>query len=291
MAKRERRKNLKMEINDVLQSRCRFGESRHAAKAAGTSGQGIYSYTTYHVYQQQCHRFAAWIREHHPEAKNLHDAFQHINRYLQSMIDEELSPYTIKTAASALGKLYQCKTTEWIKTPKRNKENITKNRNRNLNNKHWNPTNHPDEVEFMSACGLRRNELKSLRGSWCIQLEDGRWYIDLTHTSSTKGGKPRMVPIVSDNIDLIVKMCKDAGEGKVFPTGISKHCNVHRYRAMYCKRVYDTYARDLKTLSRKEIYYCRGNSKKYDKAALRKCSNALGHERTSVVAANYSYMM
>lgn len=286
---RERRKNLKMQVNDALQGMCNFSQSRHAAKKAGVASQYIFSYNTYHTYQQQCHRYCEWLKERHSEVKRLPDAKAFVDEYLQSMIDVNLSPYTIKTAASALGKLFQCKTTEWIKTPQRNHVNITRSRQRLVVNRHWDEVKHADVVEFAKSVGGRRAELTAMRGSWLVSDDNGKWYIDLTHTSATKGGKPRMVPIVGD-VELVVKMCQAAGDNKVFPNGISRHCDIHRYRAEYCKRLYESCARDVATLSRREIYYCRGTSKRLDREALRQCAKALGHERISVTV-HYSYLM
>lgn len=279
---RERRKNLKMLVNDALQSMCLFGVSRHVCKQEGTDSQYIFSYNSYHTYQQQCHRYCTWLKEFHPEVKTLEDAKLYVNEYLQHLIELDMSPYSIKTAASALGKLYQCKTTEWIATPQRNRVNITRSRNRVKRDVHWNETANAQTVEFLSSVGLRRAEVMALRGTWLIQ-QDGCWYIDLTHTSATKGGRPRMVPVTGD-VELVVSMCKAAGEGKVFPRGISCHCDIHHYRAVFCQRVYDSVARDIKKLPRKERYCCRGDKASivYDKAAMKQCALALGHNRIEI---------
>ena len=86
---RERRKNLKMLVNDALQSMCRFGVSRHVCKQEGTDSQYIFSYNSYHTYQQQCHRYCTWLKEFHPEVKTLEDAKLYVNEYLQHLIKQD----------------------------------------------------------------------------------------------------------------------------------------------------------------------------------------------------------
>lgn len=290
MAKRERRKNLKMQTNDVLQSLCKFGQSKHQAKKEGTASEGIYSYETYHTYQQQCHRFCDWVRDGYPGTKMLSDARQYVDSYLQSMIDSDMSPFTIKTAASALAKLYQCRTTDFIKTPARNRANITRSRGRAVRDQNFDE-NSPENarlVRFCKACGLRRSELRVLRGSWYIENPDGTAYIDLAHTSATKGGRPRTVPILPEDIEFVRKMCRVAGDDKVFPV-VNENADVHSYRACYCRRLYDYHCPDITKMARKELYYCQKDKAGivYHRDTLRICSEALGHSGISIIPSNY----
>ena len=100
-----KRKNLKMQINDRLQAALRLGMSKHEAKKDGTAASGIYSKQTFKTYKQQAYIFAAWLKENRPEVKTLEDARQFVGAWLESQIARGLSPYTLKTAASALGKV------------------------------------------------------------------------------------------------------------------------------------------------------------------------------------------
>lgn len=292
MAKRERRKNLRMQANDVLQSLCCFGQSKHAAKREGTAAQGIYSYGTYHTYQQQCHRYCDWLRDVHPGTKTLADARQYIDEYITTMIDAQMSPFTIKTATSSLAKLYQCKTTDFRETPARSRENITRSRKPTVRDNAFNETlpENAKLVRFCCACGLRRNELRALKGTWFIENPDGTAYIDLTHTSATKGGRPRIVPILPEDIPFVRDVCRSAGDGNVWSV-VHENADVHSYRAVYCRKIYDAYARDVKTLPRSERYHCQGDKAGdvYDKKAMKIASEALGHSRICVIAQNYLY--
>ena len=292
MAKRERRKNLKMQVNDALQSLCCFGQSKHAAKQAGTASQGIYSFGTYHTYQQQCHRYCEWVKAVHPGTKTLADARQYVDEYIATMIDTGLSPFTIKTATSALAKLYQCKTTDFRDTPARSRANITRSRRAVARDKDFDESlpENARLARFCCACGLRRGELKALKGSWYVERPDGTAYIDLTKTSATKGGRPRIVPILPEDVPFVREVCRAAGEGHVWPA-LNTHADIHAWRAIYCQRLYDAHKRDVRTLPRSERYHCQLEKAGivYDVAALKFCSEALGHSRTSIIPSSYLY--
>ena len=283
-------KNLRMQINDALTSALSFGSSKHQAKKNGTASKAIFSFSTFRTYKQQSYYFADYVREHHPEAKTLTAARQYVGEWLQMQIARDLSPYTIRTAASALAKVYGCTTDDFgVKLPARSRANITRSRGRAVRDKGFNEARNADLCEFLRSTGLRRAEATALRGSWLRITEEGV-FIDLTHTKATKGGRPRLVPVHGD-VSLVVKMCEAAGEGKVFPGGINSHCDVHGYRAEYCARAYLSKARDVKTLPRSERYHCRGCSAVYDREALGYASRCLGHNRTEIVPGNYMHTL
>lgn len=124
-----------------------------------------------------------------------------------------------------------------------------------------------------------------LRGTALYQDPSGTYYIHVT--SGSKGGRERYAPVIGD-IELVCKLCRDAGKNKVFPS-IPSAADVHSYRAEYATQIYKQYVRPLEHLERHEIYYCRGDRKgeKFDRTAMKKASQALGHNRISVVAGHY----
>ena len=122
-----------------------------------------------------------------------------------------------------------------------------------------------------------------------------------------KGGKLRDVPVVGD-VELVRRLCEAAGDDKVFPS-IPSAADVHSFRADYCRRVYDMYARPIEQLRGVREWYGKRNPKtgekimesaiyrmrcdrageEYDRAAMQHASRALGHEQVSVIASNYLY--
>lgn len=70
--------------------------------------------------------------------------------------------------------------------------------------------------------------------------------------------------------------------------------DIHSYRRYYANAIYNNCKRDIKTLKKEEIYYCRNDLKgvHLDREALIKVSFALGHGKTEkprpgIVASNY----
>lgn len=63
----------------------------------------IYSFKTYHTYKEQCYRFASFLKEKHHEILKIQKVkVEHVNEYLESMIDQELSAYSISTVKAAI---------------------------------------------------------------------------------------------------------------------------------------------------------------------------------------------
>ena len=139
-------------------------------------------------------------------------------------------------------------------------------------------------VAFCRATGLRRAELKALRGTALYQDNSG-YYLHIT--SGSKGGRERYAPIIGDK-DLVIRLCKQAGDGKVFEK-VPSGADIHSYRRDYATAIYQQHARPLEQLTAKEKYYCRGdrNGEVFDRAAMRITSNALGHGRIEVIAGHY----
>lgn len=76
----------------------------------------------------------------------------------------------------------------------------------------------------------------------------------------------------------------------IFQKGqIKNRMDEHAYRREYAQKKYEQLARSVEELPRKERYICRKDKKGvvYDKKAMRKVSNNLGHERISVIAQSY----
>lgn len=174
---------------------------------------------------------------------------------------------------------------------------ITRSRGIKVRDKHFSESNHSDIVYFCQCTGLRRSELAALRGTMLKIDERGRLCLDITVGS--KGGRPRLVPIIGD-VERIKNMMIIAGDNKVFPS-IPNAMDVHGYRAQYATAVYNQYARPIDLIPydkinrgtghryQSEVYVCRGynKGKKLDKRAMLEASRALGHNRICVVGEHY----
>lgn len=269
---------------------------------AGIAQDGIYSWDTYRSYVKHCNYFAAWCKESHG-CRTLEQCRPYVDEWLATRSD--LSPYTQKLEAASLAKLYGCSTTDFAPTASRNRDDITRSRGQKKWDYHFSEENHQDFVDFCRGTGLRRAELSALTGDSLVYLE-GKPFVHVT--AGSKGGRERYAPIVGD-VDKIVSMLVAAGAGKVFdkvPCG----ADVHGYRSEYATEIYTSLARDYQTckatpfwnkehsngkgkpkggFDRDSVYHMRGSHKGewLDKEAMLAASEALGHNRISVVGEHY----
>lgn len=262
------------------------GVSKHAVNASDCV-QRIHSRETYNTYSKQADRFVDYCYTHDCRY-DMEQARSLVNPYLQEMIDSGTSAWTVRTAAAALAKLYGCSSVDFgVKFPKRERTAVKRSRYAAERDKHVSQTANELLITVARCTGLRRNELEHLNGTDLIQ-ENGRYYVRVG--KAAKGGRPRKALVIADSKELkmIVNACKQAGSGKVFDHVHSK-LDVHSLRAQYACNAYKLFARPLDGLDRSELYCCRKDmaGRVYDRQAMRKASEMLGHNRIDVIANNY----
>lgn len=134
-------------------------------------------------------------------------------------------------------------------------------------------------------------------------LEDTRMFDSeyFTHVRNGKGGRERMSPIIGKDAGQIIERMQNTGAEEKVWQFVHKSADIHSYRAEYATAIYKATARDIKDIPfdrvnrgtgrryQSDVYTCRKDEagKKLDRAAMRVCSKALGHNRISVVADNY----
>lgn len=284
------KKSLIRQVQEKLVGQMSAGDSRHLDKLEGSevTSAKIYSYGTLDAYLQQCCDFVKFAKAEHG-TKTLEDCRPFVNEYLQRSIDAEMSSYSIKLQASALAKLYDCSSEEFIPTPARHREDITRSRGTAIRDAHFSEARNKALVDFCCSTGLRRHELAALTGD-CLQHDQHGNYHVLV--KSGKGGKSRLAPVMGTGAQIqnVVDLCNQAGTGKVF-TKIHNAADIHSYRRVYCTRVYNSTCRPISSLlpGTSERYYCRGSMAGVvlDRSSLEVCSRALGHNRVSVVVSHY----
>lgn len=287
------KKSLILLVKEQLDSKLAIGQNKHAAKAAGTYRQYIYSWGTYRTYMQQCCQFARWCKAAAKEdgsrqPRSLEDCRQYVARYMQHL-QQEYSAYTQKLVLSALCKLYNEYPTEGHpfdlhEMPEaRHRADIVRSRNATERDRHFSEKNNANIVTFCCCTGLRRAELAQIRG---IDLDGD----SLMVYRGTKGGRVRIVPLCGsgEEIETVRRLAAAAGNNKIFDH-ISSAMDVHYYRSIYCQRIYNQYARPVNQIPRHDRYYCRQDKKGviYDKRAMLQASKSLGHNRISVIAGHY----
>lgn len=288
------KKSLILQVKEMLDSKLAIGQNKHAAKAAGTYKQYIYSWGTYRTYLQQCCQFVRWCKQQAQQdgsrqPRTLEDCRKYIGLYMEHM--GAYSAYTQKLVLSALCKLYSEYPMEGYpfglqEMPgARHRADITRSRNIVERDKHFSEENNSDVVTFCKCSGLRRAELQQIRG---IDLDVNT--NTLMVYRGTKGGRVRIVPLCGsgEEIETVRRLAAAAENNKVFEH-IPSAMDVHHYRSVYCQRIYDQYARPLDKIPAADRYYCRSDKKGtvYDRKAMLQASKTLGHNRISVIAGHY----
>lgn len=249
----------------------------------------IYSSSTFKTYYSEMKKFIKYIGNHHPEVKRLRQLKIYANEYLQSLIDDKKSAYTITTAKSAIAKTLKLDYSHFIETPSRNRSNIKNNRH-SKKSEHLSQKNYDFYSKITSGTGLRRRELERITGDAIFyNSNDNSYYLKVT--KGTKGGRKRVAKIMGKNKEEtkeIVDLFMAAGKMRVVPK-ISSAFSNHAFRAVYAKRIYNHYARDIKQLDFKDKYIMRKDraGEVLDRKAMKITSEFLGHSRIDVIAQSY----
>ncbi len=283
------KKTLIRQVSEALDAQFMAGKGRakHLDKQTPNGMRGrIYTDTTLRTYKKHCCYFVRWAKSSHG-CKTLAECRQHVPEWMETR--RGLSAWTQKLEAAALAKLYRCSTEELgVSTPARRRSDIKRSRGPKENDKHFSEARHSEIVTFGRCTGLRRRELSRIRGDALITI-GGRPYLSVT--DGTKGKRPRVSPIMGapEEVEAIVRLCEAAGEGKIFAK-VPRAMDEHGYRREYANRVYQRYKRPLETLENRQKYFCRGDLKGrvYDRRALIRASEALGHSRIGIIPSNYA---
>ena len=275
-----KRPSLVKQVQNTLDGKLKIGHSKYLDKLKNDTAEHIYSWSTYRSYLKHGCYFANWAKITHG-CKDLDSARNYVNEYLQTRIDNKISPYTQKLDAAAIAKMYGCTTKDFIQTETRRRAAIERSRGNKVRDKHFSEKRNQDFVDFCRATGLRRAEITSLKSSQLVFDEDtNSYFLDVIG----KGGRQRFAPILSDEA---VERVKNA-DGLVWRK-VPNGADIHAYRGDYCTAIYNKNARSVDNIPKKERYCCRSDLKGiwYDKKAMIVASSALGHNRISIIAAHY----
>lgn len=266
-----------------------MGSKRSEDKSEADTKNKIYSKATFKTYKQQFKHFADWLEKAHPEAETLEDARAFVDDYLRHLIELERSAYSISTAKAAIAKIMGVEATQFIATPPRLRADIKRSRGEAVRDKHISDKKEEELARFTSATGLRRKEMTMIRAE-DLFFENGQAYLNITR--GTKGGKSRVAKIVGKTEEETKDIVKwiQSKQGRLF-NKLSSNYDNHYYRATYANRLYNQLKRDIEDIPTQERYVMRKEraGEVYDKQAMLLVSNALGHNRISVIAQSYLY--
>ena len=278
-----------------LQSKCCFGESKakykeEAKQRASQRGTNdwlpifnelirnkIFSYSSFYTYKKQAILFFEYVKENHPNIRNLNGAKRYITEYINTFD----SAWTQATKLAALAKVYGVSSTDLMELPKRKREDICKNRFTTKREETISYKNNKEIIEFCLHTGLRRFEIEHLKGKDFFS-KNNKYYIHI----KGKGGKIREVPIADPSI---IEVLKSTPKGQLVFGKVNSHLPIHKYRSEYATKLYKELARPIEQVPIKERYYCRLDraGEVFDKKAMAIVSKNLGHNRLSVIAGHY----
>lgn len=284
------------------------GTSKHADKLANggkPDPDKIYTDNTKHQYDRFWGYFCDAIKAdgykyngHSPRTPQ--EAVGFLPRYVEILKERPGSkPGTTMSAASIHNYVAAaCKVLhvnmDSLTLPGRHVTDITRSREPAIRDKNFSEKNNAELKSFCLSVGLRsKKELQQLKGSQLVKMPEGsRWTWGVSLIG--KGGRHRIAPVIGTDaeINAVVTRMKAAGHGLVWER-VHNAADVHNWRAAYAARIYNSVARDPKTLKGSERYCCRGDGRRgtwYDRAALMVVSEALGHSRANVAAENYDYL-
>lgn len=269
--------------------RAGFGRSRSLDKARGETKNRLYSKQSYVTYKNQFKYFSNWVKETNPDVRSIDEARTLVNGYLQYLIVQNRSAYSIATAKAALSKVFQTDATQFIATPIRRRADVQRSRFSVERDRHISDELEQKLSQFTSATGLRRKEMLQIEAE-DLFFNNGKAYLNVN--KGTKNGKSRVAEImgVSEAETKMIVEFIQSKKGRLFPK-LSPHYDNHYYRGIYAKRIYSFYARKEKDIPKSERYVMRKDraGEVLDKLAMKITSKMLGHERINVIAQSYLY--
>jgi integrase len=269
------------------------GESRFAAKSAARhagetfwtySTNTIHSYRTRQTYQQHVLHFINWARETHG-MKRLSDLDERANelasQYLRDRIAHGRSAYTVQAERAALRLFFQRRDLAAdITLPKRLREDIRRSRMVTKQDAHLQPAHWRELIDFLRACGLRREEVCALFVREVYSNHAGQLVV---YVRNGKGGKSREVLVLPGHEQAVWSVVQGRAKDEHVFAHVPKNMDVHSYRRAYAQALY------LSLTPHKMLPSPYGRLKPgdYDRQAALFVSEQLGHHRIDVVLRHY----
>ena len=268
------------------------GEKRSEAKAqARENGEPLFAFTdgkihafeTRNNYQKIIMRFLDWCRDEHGirDMGRLNGRADELaSLYLSERIIKGYSAWTLQTERSALRIFFENRSlAAEVMLPKRKRENIIRSRLPAKRDKHFQPENWPLLVNFVLACGLRREELRDLRTYDILTKTDGQLVV---HVRKGKGGKERKVPVFPGREQAVLAVKEGRPEHALVFDRLPSAMDIHAYRRRFAQELYEH-------LSGRALPPSAGRlrSPDFDEKAAEYVTKCLGHNRIDVIFGHY----
>ncbi len=269
------------------------GKKRSEAKASALAGGEstwtftdgkIHSYQTRTNYQKHIMQFIRWARQIHGinRLDSLDERADELACiYLSERIAQGYSAWTLQAERSALRLFFSNRDlASDVTLPQRRREHIKRSRGFAVRDRHFQPNNWISLINFLRACGLRREELRDLyvRDVY-YRKRDG---VLVVHVLKGKGGKEREVPVFPGREQQVLQVREGRQEDeKLFPR-MPSNLDIHAIRRQFAQELYEYYSG--RSLPPPEG---RLKSKDFDQDAARKVTKCLGHNRVDIIFGHY----
>ena len=211
-----------------------------------------YPNSTKKSYKKHAKYFSEFINEKGYTANMVRkEPKKYIQEYTDHLIDEEYPPTTIHTYISFICTFFRIDMEEILK-PKRETHLITKSRD-NDTNKQGDREENKEEfrrvVEFARVTGIRRSELKNLRGFNLVKDESGYLCIEIM---KGKGGKYQLQRVLPKDEEF-VKSYFDGSTDRVFTAKeMNNKIDFHQMRNEHAREVYYHFLEEFKDPAKRE---------------------------------------
>lgn len=321
-------KTFKQEVQKALSHRQGYGRSKHEDKKADKAYikslgdrkldraelREKYYFHDRSTYEATVNR-AVDVLKHVKDIEGRRIPFSEVTKeHLEKYIDHEkeralkgeISPRTLAKERSQVSKAFNVDLTHVEILPC-----TAESQKGRGSDRHWNPENHKEQMDFYRMTGARKGEYHNLSKQEKIAYSQklgveiptdmhGRASNLIPHYTSTgavdrivvihaKHGKTNFIQIHPDNQEKLGEIFRSGKYQEYFNP--SDHCNVHACRREYAQQMYEYYKRDLNTLTEKELYRCRdGSHRVYDREAVSKVAESLGHAKGDLFDTIHNYL-
>lgn len=271
------------------------GTSKHADKDSGRGYTGkIYSDQTLKGYINANCQAVDWMKEQGHTPHTIVEFVSQMPDYLNHLIADGYSAWTIHTHASAAAKLYGGKTADFgVKLPSRRGDDRIHNQG-GKNARAALLTREKDLLEVVRLTGLRRSELEAFRRGDHQAFVDGQTdtlHLD-GHRDNTKGGRDRDVKLRHKDAEKVRELMRTSPRmqrERPF-ADVDKHLPVHTARHDFARLRYNRRMDEKRQRGERtqHWYICRdGSGLHFDKDVALEVSEALGHGRVDTAIINY----
>ncbi|MGO1653199.1 hypothetical protein, partial [Senegalia sp. (in: firmicutes)] len=216
-----RKKNIKIQLHQKVDSLLCIGESKHQAKISyqkyckennikgnPTKTIGIYSTGSADIIRQSINNFTTWLKDEKPEVwntKNLDSITKEVAYDYLKQQDKVNSAYTVSTRMSSLNKVLDLSLTKKeVNLRQRRNPDITRSRTITKSDGKYNPANYREGLLIANSFGLRSESL--INGNYKVKdisifKNQEKVYLAVIE----KGGRYREIPCLQENQEQVLE--------------------------------------------------------------------------------------